>query len=200
MASVNKTALKGYFNAGDEPTEANFVDVFDSLLSLHADDDQTVAGATIFSDVTTFNGGITNKGFTKGTATAAISVADSGKTIIVGPLAAGLAADSIFTLPTAANGLFYRFLYVGGAVDVQDFQVNTGSDTNFFIGGVAHFDTDTDDTDGIPDAVYGNNSSNSRVNILVPDAGTHVECYCDGTNWFLFGNVNSATAPTYADQ
>ena len=57
MESVNKTALKAYFNAGDEPTEANFVDVFDSLLSLHADDDQTVAGATTFSDTATFSVG-----------------------------------------------------------------------------------------------------------------------------------------------
>ena len=57
MASVNITALKAYFNAGDEPTEANFVDVFDSLLSLHADDDQTVAGATTFSDTATFSVG-----------------------------------------------------------------------------------------------------------------------------------------------
>jgi len=50
MGLVNKAALKAYFQEGDIPKETNFIDVFDSVLSLHADDDQTVAGATTFSD------------------------------------------------------------------------------------------------------------------------------------------------------
>ena len=130
-------------------------------------------------------------GFTKGTETGAITAAMSGRDIIVGPLAAGLAADSIFTLPTAASGLKYRFVYVGGAADAHDFQINTGSDTNFFIGGVTQSDTD----DGGDDAVsyYSNNSSNSRINVLTPGAGTTVDVYCDGTNWFLSGLVVSTT-------
>ena len=141
-------------------------------------------------------------GFTKVTATAAVTAAQSGRTMIVGPLAAGLAADTVMTLPTAADGLFYRFVYVGGAADAQDLQINTGSDTNFFIGGLAHLDTDTDDTDGIPDFVFSDNGSNSIVNVLTPNVGTWVEVYCDGTNWFLSGFVNSATntAVTFADQ
>ena len=141
-------------------------------------------------------------GFTKGTATGGITAAMSGRTIIVGPLAAGLAADSIFSLPTAADGLNYRFVYVGGAADAHDFQINTGSDTNFYIGGLSHYDTDTDDTDGLPDAVFSNNSSNSRVNVLTPGPGTYVEVYCDGTNWFVSGVAISATntAVTFADQ
>ena len=138
-------------------------------------------------------------GFTKGTATGAITAAMSGRTIIVGPLAAGLAADSIFTLPTAADGLFYRFVYVGGAADAHDFQISTGSDTNFFIGGTIQHDIGATN-DNI--ATHPNLSSNSRINILTPDAGTYFECYCDGTNWFYSGYVNSATnaAVTFADQ
>ncbi len=141
-------------------------------------------------------------GFTKGTATASLTAAQSGRTIIVGPLAAGLAADSVFSLPTAADGLFYRFVYVGGAADAQDIRIDTGSDTNFFIGGLSHFDTDTDDTNGLPDFVFSDNGSNSIVNILTPNVGTWAEVYCDGTNWFLTGCVNSATntAVTFADQ
>ena len=132
-------------------------------------------------------------GFVKGTATVALTAAQSGRTIIVGPLAAGLAADSIFTLPTAADGLQYRFVYVGGAADAQDFQINTGSDTNFFIGGVIQHD--------IGAAYHPNLSSNSRINVLTPDAGTWVEVYCDGTNWFLAGWISSATntGVTFAD-
>ena len=138
-------------------------------------------------------------GFTKGTTTGAITAAMSGRTIVVGPLAAGLAGDVIFTLPTAANGLNYRFVYVGGAADAQDFQISTGSDTNFFIGGTIQHDIGATN-DNI--ATHPNNSSNSRINILTPDAGTYIECYCDGTNWFYSGYVNSATnaAVTFADQ
>ena len=140
------------------------------------------------------------KGISKFTATASITAADSGKTFLVGPAAAGLAADAVATLPSAAEGLYYRFIYVGNAADAADLQLNTGSDTNFFLGGLAHYDTDTDDSDGIPDAVFGDGNSNSKVNILTPSAGTVVECYCDGTNWFLWGDVVSASAPTFADQ
>ena len=50
MGLVNKTALKAYFQEGDIPIESNFIDVFDSVLGLHGDDDQTVAGHTTFSD------------------------------------------------------------------------------------------------------------------------------------------------------
>ena len=137
---------------------------------------------------------------TKGIATVSLTKEQSGQTIIVGPLAAGLAADAIFTLPSAEDGLYFRFSYVGGAADAQDFQLNTGSDTNFFIGGVKQEDTDNggDDT-----AVYHPDlNSNSRINFLTPDSGTWAECYCDGTNWFVNACLVSATdtGVTFADQ
>ena len=140
------------------------------------------------------------KGFTKGTATADVTAAQSGRTIIVGPLAAGLAADTILTLPTAANGLFYRFVYVGGAADAQDLQINTGSDTNFFIGGIAQSDPDNAGDDLV--VYHPDLNSNSRVNLLTPYSGTWAEVYCDGTNWFLAGHLVSATdtGVTFADQ
>ena len=144
----------------------------------------------------TFSGGIKSL-YAKGTETVSLTAAQSGKTIIVGPLAAGLAGDSIFTLPTAADGLYYRFTYVGGAADVQDFQISTGSDTNFFIGGILQHDIGGEDG-----AIYHPNlSSNSRINFLTPDGGTWAEVYCDGTNWFVNGFLNSATDAgiTFAD-
>ena len=158
--------------------------------------DATIKDATI-KDATIKDAALT--GFTKVTATGDITAAMSGRDILVGPAAAGLASDATLTLPTAADGLRYRFVYVGGAADAQDFQINTGSNTNFFIGGLTFLDT-TDDTENEPVAVFGNNSSNSRVNILTPVPGTVVECYCDGTNWFLHGVVVSASTPTFADQ
>jgi len=136
--------------------------------------------------------------FVKGTATVSLTAKQSGQTIIVGPLAAGLAADTVFTLPTATDGLWYRFVYVGGAADAQDFRLDTGSDTNFYIGGVMQHDIGGEDGA----AYHPNLSSNSIVNLLTPDAGTWVEIYCDGTNWFLNGWLNSATntGVTWADQ
>ena len=139
-------------------------------------------------------------GFVKLSATGSVRKEDSGVTHLVGAAAAGLAADATFSLPAAENGLYYKFVYAGNAADGHDFALDTGSDTNFFIGGLAHFDSDTDDTNGIPDAVFGDGDSNSIVTVLTPSAGTVIECYCDGTNWILWGNVVSASDPTFGDQ
>jgi hypothetical protein len=133
------------------------------------------------------------------TASCSLNVSQSGSLLLVGPAAAGLGADTVVTLPTAAAGLQFDFLYVGGAADAQDLQINTGSDTNFFIGGLNFLDI-SDDTENEPVPVYGDNSSNSKVNIITPGAGTRVECVCDGTNWFLSGVSISASTPTFADQ
>ena len=139
-------------------------------------------------------------GFVKLTATKAIPEGDSGKSILVGPAAAGLGANATATLPAATDGLFFKFIYAGNAADAQNFLIDTGSDTNFFLGGLAHYDSAADDVNGIPDLVFGDGDSNSVLTITTPTAGTVVECYCDGTNWFLSGNVVSATAPSFADQ
>jgi len=172
-------------------TGRDFVDVLDSALNLT--DGGTVAARA------TFDGGAANKTFVKVTATSDILAANSGIPHIVGAAAAGLAGDVILTLPTAADGLYYTFTYVGGAADAQDFQINTGSDTNFFIGGTIQHDIGATN-DNI--ATHPDLNSNSRINILTPDAGTYFTCFCDGTNWFYSGYVNSATnaAVTFADQ
>ena len=133
------------------------------------------------------------------TETGLLNASQSGSLLLVGPSAVGLAADTIVTLPAVAAGLQFEFLYVGGAGDAEDLQISTGSDANFFIGSVGLIDTDA------PAALapaYGNNTTNSRVNLLTPAAGTRVGCVCDGTNWFLYGVLYSATnAPaTFANQ
>ena len=134
-----------------------------------------------------------------GTATKSLTAAESGRVVLVGGAAAGLAADTIFTLPSAADGLYFKFVYVGNAADAQDFQVNTGSDSNYFLGGLIQHDigATADNT-----AYHPNGSSNSRCNILTPDCGTTVEVWCDGTNWFINGYVSSTTntGVTFADQ
>ena len=57
MSLVTKTALKSYFETGDRPSQQNFIDIFDSLLSIHSDVNDTVAGNPTFaSGVTVGNG------------------------------------------------------------------------------------------------------------------------------------------------
>ena len=127
--------------------------------------------------------------YTKATATASLTASQSGTTILVGAAAAGLAADTILTLPSAEDGLHFRFVYAGLAADAQDFMISTGSDTNYFVGGVLQHDIGGEDG-----AVYHpDGNSESRCNILTPDAATDVEVWCDGTLWYISGWVNSAT-------
>ena len=87
---------------------------------------------------------------------------------------------------------------MGGAADAHDFQLNTGSNTNFWIGGIFQHDIGGDD--GV--AYHPNLSSNSRINFLTPDASTYAKCFCDGTNWFIEARLSSVTNTgiTFADQ
>ena len=108
-----------------------------------------------------------------------------------------LTADIVISLPAAAAGLSYEFVYSGIVADAQDWQINTGSDTNYFVGGVLVFDTTSGDEVGFfgPDG-----NSNSRLVVLTPDVATRVSMVCDGTNWILDGRINSAGDASYADQ
>lgn len=108
-----------------------------------------------------------------------------------------LTADIVITLPTPQAGLWFEFAYSGVAADAQDWQLNTGSNTNYFIGGVMHADADGN----LVDPIAPDGNSNSRLNVLVPDVGTRVRVECaNGTLWIVSGYILSATAPTFADQ
>lgn len=108
-----------------------------------------------------------------------------------------LTADCVITLPTAVAGLEFEWWYGGVAADAHDWQFDTTSDTNFYLGGLMQINDDDSNVRQAP-----NGSSNSIVNVLTPDVGTVVKMYCDGTNWYLSGSVCSATADavTWADQ
>jgi len=127
-------------------------------------------------------------------ATYTVLAANSGKIHII----PDLTADCVLTLPTAAAGLFYEFWTGGVAIDSQDWQFDTGSDTNFYLGGLMQITSGTvASTLQAPDG-----NSNSKMNILTPEPGTLIKMYCDGTNWYLNGTVlsNTADAVTWADQ
>jgi len=106
-----------------------------------------------------------------------------------------LTADIVISLPTPVAGLWFEFVALA-AIDAQDWQLDSGADANYFLGGLLYVDDAP-----AADSVAPDGNSNSKVNVLTPEAGTRVRCEChNGTNWVLSGVVASANAPTYADQ
>lgn len=120
---------------------------------------------------------------------------DSGKVHIF----PNLTADCSVRLPSPEDGLDYTFIYGGIAADAQDWNIDTGSNTNYFMGGLVHLDHDAGSAGDeiVPLAPDGN--SNSKLNILVPHVGTRIRLLCDGILWYVEGTVCSATIPTFAD-
>ncbi len=103
--------------------------------------------------------------------------------------------DNTYTLPAPVAGSVFKFVYAGGAADATDAIIVTPGNTNFFIGGVTFLDTDNEIS-----SVFSNGSSNSSIQLNVP-AGFEVTIVGkDATNFQIFGNVTSATAPAFADQ
>ena len=104
--------------------------------------------------------------------------------------------DNTYTLPAPIAGSMFRFVYAGGAADATDALVITPGNTNFYIGGVTFLDTDGNEVS----SVFSNGSSNSSIHFNVP-AGFDVTIMgLNTTNYQIFGNVTSTTAPAFADQ
>jgi hypothetical protein len=112
-----------------------------------------------------------------------------------------LTADSTFTLPDAAAGLQYEFVYMGGAGDAHDWLIDTGADANYFVGGLCQLDADT--ASSVIQQIYSDGDSNSKLTVYTPEAGTSVRIWCqDGTTWYVSGIVASDTdtGVAFADQ
>lgn len=103
--------------------------------------------------------------------------------------------DNTYTLPAPIAGSVFRFVYAGGAADATDAIIVTPGNTNFYIGGVTFLDTDNEVS-----SVFSDGNSNSSIQLNVP-AGFDVTIVgLNTTNYQIFGNVTSATAPAFADQ
>jgi|TARA_B100000424_G_scaffold11414_1_gene8515 hypothetical protein len=104
--------------------------------------------------------------------------------------------DNTYTLPAPIAGSVFRFIYAGGAADATDALIVTPGNTNFYIGGVTFLDTDGDAIS----SVFSDGDSNSSIQLNVP-AGFDVTIIgLNTTNYQIFGNVTSTTAPQFADQ
>ena len=122
-----------------------------------------------------------------------LSANDSGKAIIV----VDNSADRTITLPAEELGLNFEFWYGGTDADGHDMIIDSGSNSNYFIGGVVHLDSDASG-DNVA-LVESDANSNSKLQINLPAAGTMVRFICDGTVWYVNGQVVSTAAPTFAD-
>ena len=103
--------------------------------------------------------------------------------------------DNTYTLPAPIAGSMFRFVYAGGAADATDALIITPGNTNFYIGQVVHLDTNADNL-----TVFSNGSSNSSVQLNVPQAFDITIVGKDSTNYQIFGTVTSTTVPAFADQ
>ena len=103
--------------------------------------------------------------------------------------------DNTYTLPAPIAGSIFRFVYAGGAADATDALIITPGNTNFYIGQVVHLDTNADNL-----TVFSNGSSNSSVQLNVPQAFDITIIGLNTTNYQIFGTVTSTTVPAFADQ
>ena len=103
--------------------------------------------------------------------------------------------DNTYTLPAPIAGSMFRFVYAGGAADATDALIITPGNTNFYIGQVVHLDTNADNL-----TVFSNGSSNSSVQLNVPQAFDITIMGLNTTNYQIFGTVTSTTVPAFADQ
>ena len=108
-----------------------------------------------------------------------------------------LTGSCTFTLPSPKAGYSFDFVYSGDAADAQNWIIDTGSDTNYFQGGLVFLDQDGDAIAPID----GDGNSNSKLTVVTPEPGTRIRVESgNGTTWLLSGYVLSATVPSFADQ
>ena len=104
--------------------------------------------------------------------------------------------DNTYTLPAPIAGSVFRFVYAGGAADATDAIIVTPGNSNFYVGGVTFLDQDGNEVS----AVFSDGNSNSSIQLNVPQGFDITIVGKDTTNYQIFGNVTSTTAPAFADQ
>jgi len=115
----------------------------------------------------------------------------SGRTLVV----PAIAANRTITLPAPVAGQSYKLIYGGAAEETENVIIVTPGNTNFFIGGIVHLDSNADNV-----SVYSDGNSNSslthtdtglfEINIVAKDS----------TNYYIWGYAEGADVPAFADQ
>ena len=71
-----------------------------------------------------------------------------------------IGANRTITLPAPVAGQTYKFIYAGAAEETENLIIVTPGNTNFFLGGVVHLDSDADNV-----SVYSDGNSNSKLTL-----------------------------------
>lgn len=125
-------------------------------------------------------------------ANATILESNSGKIHTI----ANVSADRTFTLPAVKVGLYYRFVAEVGAADGHDWIFAANNTADLFKGGVLMVDTDA--APATVAAVVADQSNDDQFQVNLPQGGTVIDMYCDGTYWVVSGVVMSTTAAAFS--
>ena len=119
-----------------------------------------------------------------------VLAADSGKLHII------LEQTSSITLnlPVIAAGLSYKFVMGGVATEAQNWVI-VATTPSFYNGGIAW--TDLNDAESNLAVVYANGTSHLTLTVTTPAAGTVIEIYSNGTEWFVHSTVISDSTPAF---
>ena len=115
----------------------------------------------------------------------------SGRTLVV----PALAANRTITLPAPVAGQSYKLIYGGAAEEAENLIIVTPGNSNFFLGGIVHLDSNADNA-----SVYADGNSNSKLTLT--DFGVfEINIVAkDSTNYYIWGYQEGADVPAFADQ
>ena len=115
----------------------------------------------------------------------------SGRTLVV----PAITANRTITLPAPVAGSHFKFIYGGAAEEAENLIIITPGNSNYFIGGIVHTDSNADNV-----SVYSDGNSNSTLTL------TDFGCFevnilaKDSTNWLIWGYAEGEDVPAFADQ
>ncbi len=106
-----------------------------------------------------------------------------------------IGGNRTITLPAPVAGQTYKFIYAGAAEETENLIIVTPGNSNFFLGGIVHLDSDADNV-----SVYSDGNSNSQLTLT--DSGLfEINIVAkDSTNYYIWGYAEGADAPAFADQ
>ena len=106
-----------------------------------------------------------------------------------------IGANRTITLPSPVAGQTYKFIYAGAAEETENLIIVTPGNSNFFLGGIVHLDSNADNV-----SVYADGNSNSSLTLT--DSGLfEINIVAkDSTNYYIWGYAEGADVPAFADQ
>ena len=121
------------------------------------------------------------------TASKTISSAESGELYLINHNAASTLA---VTLPAVKAGAYFKFIVIADMLnDDAAFSITTAGAAGTLQGVCTGMEAA--DGSGFKSEVDGGSASTLTIgsSATAVHVGSSVECYCDGTNWILLGNV-----------